>query len=275
MPESATAVVSHPPETVRDGLALLRAEGGPVTEAQIEALLREAGVASHLSLRADTYGAWLRALGEECTASSLAPWASVTDAVARGRAEVLGVLADRGTDAVACSRLQIARDIGVVMGAFLATGAAIAVPVHGGFSRAQLLRHGWRQLLLRPSLWMRMLRSAWRIDLHTNDRLIERFDEASWSAMYAVVGEVLDNERFLDGVVGSAWYYDAALVTITPHLRYLRTLPPGARALFIDLPPTPADTAYALKRSATRREAAARGAYLPHATLLYWPRRAP
>lgn len=88
---------------------------------------------------------------------------------------------------------------------------------------------------------------------------------------FRIVAEILAWRPELKALTGDAWYYDPALVEISPHLAYVRDFPEARGARFFR---GPVDTSGAALTSARRRRLQAAGDYVPRRHTMVWTRRA-
>ena len=76
------------------------------------------------------------------------------------------------------------------------------------------------------------------------------------------------------GVAGVAWFYDPALVRVSPHLAYIGETLQRSGAFRVTMKTQEHDIANALARSLRRKKLHERGEYSPACYLVAWPRRA-
>ncbi len=124
-------------------------------------------------------------------------------------------------------------------------------------------------------LWA-LLRST-RIDpwfrIHTESRYLRHFHESGWDAFYHRVASLLESHPGVRGVVGTSWFFDPQLDTVSPRLAYLRN--PLARGAFLVRGRTGAfDIASATSSSEARKKLYEAGSYVPVPYALVWPRAA-
>jgi hypothetical protein len=112
------------------------------------------------------------------------------------------------------------------------------------------------------------------IENHVHPEMTDRFDAAGREACYRLVCDLLRHWPDTLGLMGSSWYYDAAVGQISPHLRYLRDVPAGHGALFLQGSASDDAVGGALARSTQRRQLAERGLYQPRNVMMIWPRDA-
>ena len=109
---------------------------------------------------------------------------------------------------------------------------------------------------------------------HIDVRAIKEFTPEGWTASFARIAELLALNPSVRGVAGVAWFYDPALVRVSPHLAYIgETLQRGG-AFRVTMKTQEHDIANALARSLSRKRFHERGEYSPACYLVAWPRRA-
>ena len=73
-------------------------------------------------------------------------------------------------------------------------------------------------------------------------------------------------------MIGSSWFYDPPLETISPRLAYLRLNPLKGGAFIIHQGPAPIHSERASASSPTRKALIESGEYTPSSWLVAWPR---
>lgn len=126
--------------------------------------------------------------------------------------------------------------------------------------------------------WSSMLRFARRgklapfYEIHTHDRMLASFNKEGWDRCYLMVADLLRADPAGLGFIGVSWFYDPAVGRISPRLAYLRDVPLEGGAIFVRGETTEKDRLLATSKSETRREAAARGDYVPTGYFMIWER---
>jgi len=160
---------------------------------------------------------------------------------------------------------------------------AAGLTVPGGAEVLDLRSHpGQRvslQVLRRQPSWLglRALLSSSRVDpwfrIHTEKRYLRHFHEAGWDAFYRRVASLLRLHPEVRGVLGTAWFFDPQLDTVSPRLAYLRN--PLARGAFLVTGRTSEfDIVSATTNSEARLQLYEQGRYTPVPHTLVWPRQA-
>ena len=109
--------------------------------------------------------------------------------------------------------------------------------------------------------------------IHTEKRYLRHFHAPGWDAFYRRVASMLHAHPKVHGVVGTSWFFDPQLETISPRLAYLRS--PLAHGAFLVRGQTTAfDIASATVNSEARQALVAQGRYTPTPYTLVWPRDA-
>ncbi len=109
-------------------------------------------------------------------------------------------------------------------------------------------------------------------EIHTHSGNLAEFNSDGWTRCYVRIGELLKLNPEIKGMQGGSWFYDPALLTISPRLAYLRECPcaNGAKVFFVR---NENENSSALAKSELRKKYFAEGKYLPKAYLLVWPRK--
>lgn len=131
--------------------------------------------------------------------------------------------------------------------------------------------YGWRQLVayVKAQGWKR----AW-LEVHTESRHIEDFNEAGWDRAWATAAAICVKRPELAGMIGSSWFYDPPLESISPRLAYLRLNPLNGGAFIVHQGPGQVHSDRCGATSPTRRAMIESGEYLPRCWQVAWPRTA-
>jgi hypothetical protein len=129
--------------------------------------------------------------------------------------------------------------------------------------------HGWSQLVhyVRAQGW----KKPW-LEVHTESRQLADFNEAGWDRAWATAAAICKTRPELAGMIGSSWFYDPPLETISPRLAYLRLNPLKGGAFIIHQGPAPIHSERASASSPTRKALIDSGEYTPASWLVAWPR---
>ena len=129
--------------------------------------------------------------------------------------------------------------------------------------------HGWGQLIhyVRAQGW----KKPW-LEVHTESRQLADFNEAGWDRAWATAAAICKTRPELAGMIGSSWFYDPPLETISPRLTYLRLNPLKGGAFIIHQGPAPIHSERASASSPTRKALIESGEYTPSSWLVAWPR---
>ncbi|MBB5746364.1 hypothetical protein [Brevundimonas variabilis] len=112
------------------------------------------------------------------------------------------------------------------------------------------------------------------LQTHTESRHLDDFHEAGWNRLWVTAADICNSRQHLAGMLGSSWFFDPPLETISPRLAYLRRNPVAGGAFLADQGSGPTHTERAAAKSSTRRALIVSGEYVPHSWLLAWPRKA-
>jgi len=129
--------------------------------------------------------------------------------------------------------------------------------------------YGWSQLVayVKAQGWQK----PW-LEVHTESRHTADFTEAGWDRAWATAAAICKRRPELAGMIGSSWFYDPPLETISPRLAYLRLNPLKGGAFIIHQGPAPIHSERAGATSPTRRAMIESGEYLPRSWLVAWPK---
>lgn len=108
--------------------------------------------------------------------------------------------------------------------------------------------------------------------IHTDSRDLQDFNESGWRDCYVRLAELLRWRPSIAGVVGTSWFFDPQLETVSPRLAYLRRIPMDNGAVAIRNGPGPIHTQRATATSESRRKLYEQGKYLPVCYTIAWPR---
>jgi len=129
--------------------------------------------------------------------------------------------------------------------------------------------YGWSQLIayVKAQGW----KKPW-LEVHTESRHTNDFNEAGWDRAWATAAAICKRRPELAGMIGSSWFYDPPLETISPRLAYLRLNPLKGGAFIIHQGPAPIHSERCGATSPTRRAMIESGEYLPRSWLVAWPK---
>lgn len=108
---------------------------------------------------------------------------------------------------------------------------------------------------------------------HTESRYLRHFHDAGWDAYYGRVASMLAADGGVRGVVGTSWFFDPALMKISPRLDYLLK-PLAAGAFLVRGRTSEFDITSATIASEARKKLYEEGRYQPTPYTLVWPREA-
>jgi hypothetical protein len=161
-----------------------------------------------------------------------------------------------------------------IAAAYSVPGGAQDVDLFGAITKAagikaiikyHAVRAGWYVFLKGGPRWF---------TIHTDQRYLEEFNEAGWDRCYLRIAELLQQNVAVKGMVGTSWFYDPQLVSLSPRLAYLQQRPLERGALLVPHGPGAIHTERALQKSETRKKAYEEGRYRPFCYSVVWPRDA-
>lgn len=117
---------------------------------------------------------------------------------------------------------------------------------------------------------------SWKpwLEVHTESRELADFNEAGWDRAWATAADILKTRPHMAGMLGSSWFYDPPLETISPRLAYLRLNPLKHGAFLVHQGPGEIHTQRAATSSPTRRDLIEKGEYVARSWIVAWPRAA-
>lgn len=139
----------------------------------------------------------------------------------------------------------------------------------------QVLRHareGWGWSVI-PAYAAAQAWKPW-LEVHTESRELSDFNEAGWDRAWATAAEILKRRPEMAGMLGSSWFYDPPLETISPRLAYLRLNPLRHGAFMVHQGPGDIHTQRAATSSPTRKALIEAGEYTARSWIVAWPRTA-
>ena len=163
------------------------------------------------------------------------------------------------------------KDLQCFSGRMVACGAQV-VDLRSGMPRKLILTDGLLNLTRNCSFLLRTGGFAPFCEIHTHTPTLSDFNSEGWDECYRCIAEILEVNRSLKGMIGSSWFYDPALESVSPNLRYLRHRPLENGAKLFRIGPLPASKRDALATSKTRNKLHDEGKYIPTHYALVWPR---
>ncbi len=139
----------------------------------------------------------------------------------------------------------------------------------------QIVRHGMEGRGF-GSLLRWVGTGGWRpwLEAHTEARHLSDFSPEGWDKTWAAGAAFLKTHPDYAGMLGSSWFYDPPLETISPRLAYLRKTPVANGAFLVHQGPGDIHSERASASSPTRRAMIEKGEYVPSSWIVAWPRKA-
>ena len=107
---------------------------------------------------------------------------------------------------------------------------------------------------------------------HTDTEYLDEFNEAGWDRFYLRIAELLLRRKDVRGLVGTSWFYDPQLSSISPQIAYLQQRQLERGAFLMRHRALESDVVFATKTSSTRRNLYHEGKYIPVSHSLVWGR---
>lgn len=165
-----------------------------------------------------------------------------------------------------------AKDLAVCRGKLIPCGAELVDP-RAGMPRRLLFRQGLRQFA-RGALCLFHRMKAFRplYETHWDRRLVAEFNATGYHELYLRIAELLLMNPDMKGLMTSGWWFDPALESISPELKFVGDIPlaHGACLLYVGDEGTTVQDALWLspRRTALYRA----GRYRPASYVLLWSR---
>jgi len=204
------------------------------------------------------------------------PAADMPDAVLELWPEWIGRMADFLTAAAdPYDRDFWAKDVRLALVLSVPGARTQMIDLSSPMGPGQVLRHareGWGWSVV-PAYAAAQAWKPW-LEVHTESRELGDFNEAGWDRAWATAAEILKRRPGMAGMLGSSWFYDPPLETISPRLAYLRTNPLKHGAFLVHQGPGEIHTQRAATSSPTRAAMIESGDYTARSWLMAWPRAA-
>ncbi len=167
----------------------------------------------------------------------------------------------------------LTRDVAHVLGLFL-PAAAQDIDLNSGLPFKAFVSVAVKRgdLSLLPRY---VQHGLWRTcyDVHTDSRNTKNFNPDGWLKTYRCIADLFKLRPNIPAFFGTSWFYDPALIEISPRLAYLQEVPKSGGAFFIWNGPGEIHTNRATLTSKTRRKLYEDGKYLPTCYTMVWPRQ--
>jgi hypothetical protein len=180
-------------------------------------------------------------------------------------------IAEVSDDRLTHSNDVFAKSIALATGRLWHAKAQVVEP-RMGISRKALISPNPLRLAKAIAAWVRLGGGKYFYEIHTYDLLLHWFNPDGWADCYRVLAESLSRDTAARGVMGSSWFFDPQLATVSPRLHYLHEFPRTRGAWFFHVGSTPQDVRLATLTSETRRRLYEAGEYVPQQYLMIWTR---
>jgi len=178
---------------------------------------------------------------------------------------------ERGTGFADIASDAFLKDLWLARGVMIPAYASILWP-RSGLAREQIWHGGLRAVVktLRRCGGRRPM-----IEGHVHDAMARAYwNEPGWRETMRLGAMALIAMPWLKGSFGIAWYYDPAVLAITPKLGFTHRMQLDHGAFRFRIGSSPATIDHALAANAARRNRYREGTYLPTDYAIVWPRRA-
>jgi hypothetical protein len=145
---------------------------------------------------------------------------------------------------------------------------------NSGVPRRSLLRP---RNLFSPSVWRLLIAEGGTLapflENHVHPGMLDQFDEAGRAECFRIVALLLEHWGESRGLMGTSWYYDEAVASVSPRLAYLRQVPERYGAIFLDAGTGSDAIQSAISTSRHRRSLYEARVYKPRNATMVWCRR--
>lgn len=111
------------------------------------------------------------------------------------------------------------------------------------------------------------------VRIHVDTRNLAEFNEAGRNQCYVRIAQLMLTRPQIRGMIGTSWYLDPQIQTVSPRLAYLARVPLENGAFLRIDGAGEIHTQRATARSPTRRRLVEEGKYKPQCATLIWPRK--
>lgn len=166
-----------------------------------------------------------------------------------------------------------AKDVRFALALSVPGARSQVIDLSSPFGPGQTVRHALQgRGLAAPLNWLRC--KGWRpwLEVHTESRHLDDFNEEGWNRAWATAAAICERNPELAGMIGSSWFYDPPLTEISPRLAHLRLNPLRGGAFMVHQGPGEIHSERAAAASPTRKALIESGRYTPRSWLMAWPR---
>ena len=163
------------------------------------------------------------------------------------------------------------KDLGICRLKLIPVGPRL-IESNCGYSRNILLSGGWNQFFKFLYFFIFIERNNNGFyQTHVHLSLVKHFNPEEIHESYLRIAELLILNPSVKGLFGASWYYDPALVKVSPHLAYLRTQQEENGAWVFYSEPETSENPFS--KSKKRKKMFEEGKYQPKIYLCIWPRK--
>jgi hypothetical protein len=165
------------------------------------------------------------------------------------------------------------KDMGLVSLRLLAAAAQL-IDVRCGIPRSLLTRQRWQEAATGVLEFAKLGGFKPYMQIHTHDSYLDEFTEEGWAECYRCCADLCESRPALRGMFGSSWFYDPAVLGISPRLSYLQSVPSQGGASLWYYSTGGDSIANATATSPSRRKLYEEGRYMPKSFMMVWGRDA-
>lgn len=144
--------------------------------------------------------------------------------------------------------------------------------IHAGVPRSMIVKVNPSELIRFSSLMLRLGGFGPFFEIHLDVRYKKNFNPEGWEEALRLVGQTLKMLPEIKGIIGSSWFFDPIIPTISPRLTYLRQQIEENGGKFFFAGSNNRVIELATVASASRKKLYEEGSYIPSSYLTIWPR---
>jgi len=110
-------------------------------------------------------------------------------------------------------------------------------------------------------------------EIHTDSidaGLLQEFNLEGWTRMYERAAVLLEKHKDVKGIIGTSWFFDPVLSSVSPHLKYLREIVTRNGGFLFYMGIDKGNDA--ILKSKSRKKLYDEGKYVPKKYAILWPR---
>lgn len=154
----------------------------------------------------------------------------------------------------------------------LYAASAQVIDARCGLPRSTFLKSGLSGVLRGMQVMLETKGFSPMFQIHTHSLFLDEFDEDGWNECYRCCADLYEIHPDAKGMFGGSWFYDPAVLQISPRLAYLQSVPLQGGAQSFLVASEGEHVHNAIATSPTRRKLYEEGRYKPKSYMLIWPK---